>query len=138
AVFGTDSDVLPVMEQPYDTAASSITSPQGTYQSLAALRQSNGLPIRIQEDELLHARLAIAWREGLYVETAAAATVAATKRLAQSKIIGADQKVVCLLTAGGLKENPIGSGANPVIPVPADLGEMIRLIQEKTGRILSM
>jgi len=125
------------MEQPYDTAASSITSPQGTFQSLTALRQSNGLPMRVQEDELLHARQIIARREGLYVETAAAATIAATRRLVESKIIGADEKVVCLLTAGGLKEMPMDAGANPVIAVPADLGEMIRLIQEKTGRTLS-
>jgi len=137
AVFGTDSDVLPVMEQPYDTAASSITSPQGTFQSLTALRQSNGLPMRVQEDELLHARQIIARREGLYVETAAAATIAATRRLVESKIIGADEKVVCLLTAGGLKEMPMDSGANPVLAVPADLEQMIRLVQEKTGRTLS-
>ena len=137
AAYATGDDTLPIMKQPYETAATSITSPQGTYQSLTVLRSSDGLPIRVQEDELRWARRLISRKEGLYVETAAAATIAATQRLAEDNIIGHDQKVVCLLTAGGLKEMPIDPDENPVIQVPADLEEMIKLIREQTGRSLS-
>jgi threonine synthase len=138
AAFESGSDVLPLMEQSYQTAATSITSPQGTFQTLSVVRSTNGRPVRIMEDELQAARREIAASEGLYVETAAAATVVASRRLRQEGLIHAGDSVVCLLTATGLKEAPsMGSSNNPVIDVPADLDEMLAIVHQARGMELS-
>lgn len=133
SAYETNSDTPPAMPQPYQTTATSITSPQGTFQSLTVLRNTDGLPVRVSEAELAESRQRLAVEEGLHVETAAAATLAATEQLVRSKVILPDDKVVCLLTAGGLKDELPGNITESILKVPSDLDEMVAIVRNKRG-----
>lgn len=131
--YKTDSTTPRAMEQPYQTMATSITSPQGTFQSLTALRSTKGFPVRVSEAELVQSRRDLAIEEGLHVEAAAAATLSATSQLVSKKVISRDDKVVCLLTAGGLKEEAPKNAVESIIKVPAKLDEMVSIVRDRRG-----
>ncbi|HLS19967.1 MAG TPA: pyridoxal-phosphate dependent enzyme [Paracoccaceae bacterium] len=136
--YRTGVEAPPEMPQPYATEAASITSPQGTFQSLLALRESGGLPVRIGEAEMAEARKRVAREEGIHLETAAAASVVAAETLRINGTIGSSDTVVCLLTAGGLKEirseEELG---NRVIGVEADMDQVLETIAAERGKDLS-
>ncbi|MHA6688471.1 pyridoxal-phosphate dependent enzyme [Mesorhizobium sp. A556] len=136
--FRTGADTLPAMPQPYQTAASSITSPQGTFQSLTVLRKTNGRPVRTSEDELAQARCRIARCEGVHLETAASATLVAVEHLSRQGVIGERDNVVCLLTAGGLKEaHSTEEPGNQVLGVQADMDSVLQSVAAAHGKDLS-
>lgn len=103
AAFANGSDVVPYVDKDYDTAATSISAQQSTYQALATLRKTSGLPVTVSESELLDCGTLLSSREGLFVEPAAAAALAATIQLRRNGTISRSDSVVCVLTAGGLK-----------------------------------
>lgn len=129
----------PEMPQLYATAAASITSPQGTLQSLLALRESGGVPVRVGEAEMAETRRHVAREEGVHLETAAAASVVAAEVLRREGVMKAEDRVVCLLTAGGLKENRTEEElGNRVLSVEADMDHVLRTIAEERGKDLSL
>lgn len=103
AAFHSTGDKIPEAQKTYDTAATSIAAVQSTYQALSVLRQTGGVPIIISEEELLHAARLLSTREGLFVEPSAAAALSAAIRLKQRDMLKETDRVVCVLTAGGLK-----------------------------------
>jgi threonine synthase len=129
AAFRANTDRVPLMEKPYDTAASSISAPQSTYQALSALRRTNGLPLMISESELLESASLLSAREGVYVEPAAAASLAAVIRLRADGTMKRSDRVVCLLTAGGLK-NPSFQDAHATPAVVDEWGSVEPLVQK--------
>ena len=66
------------------------------------MRDSKGTAISVSDREILRA---MAWLadEGLLIEPASAATVAAAKRLAQSGMVKHSDFVVCILSGAGVK-----------------------------------
>jgi threonine synthase len=103
AAFQSEKDTVPEMPKTYETAATSIAALQSTYQALFTLRQTGGQPVTVSEQELLHSASLLSAREGLFVEPAAAASLSAAIALRARGAISQDDRVVCLLTAGGLK-----------------------------------
>lgn len=136
--FSSGAEAPPNMPQPYQTTASSITSPQGTFQSLIVLRESGGLPVQVGETEMAETRRRVAREEGVHLETAAAASVVAAETLRANGTIEGDDKVVCLLTAGGLKEVPTGDDlGNRVLSVDAEMGHVLEAVAINRGKDLS-
>jgi threonine synthase len=74
----------------------------------------------------------IAAREGLYVEPASAAPVAAIEILRARDVIGQSDTVVALCTASGLKDPAATARVQPEpIAVPADLEEAVRILHDR-------
>jgi threonine synthase len=99
------ADIEPVMAR--DTVAESIQvgNPISLgWRALAALRQSNGTAVALTDNEILEAQFLIGSLAGIFVEPAAATSVAAAKKLRTAEMIGQDEIVVCNLTGHGLKQ----------------------------------
>jgi threonine synthase len=81
-----------------------LTAPPDGDLALRALRESNGWAISISDRETWQAQADLARREGIFVEPAAAITLAALKAdLANGRLQGHEQ-VVCWLTGIGFKD----------------------------------
>ena len=72
--------------------------------ALAALRESQGTAVALNDGEILEAQALIARLTGIFAEPAGAISIAAAKKLRASEIIGGDDVVVCNLTGHGLKQ----------------------------------
>lgn len=103
AAFHSPGDKIPEMPKTYDTAATSISAVQSTYQALFVLRKTAGVPVIVSEEELLRAARLLSSKEGLFVEPAAAAALSAAITLKHQGELKPTDRMVCVLTAGGLK-----------------------------------
>ena len=70
---------------------------------LRALKESQGVAISVQDEEIVAAQKQLAQTEGIFTSPEGAATLAATKRLVANGWLQPNQKVVLLNTGGGLK-----------------------------------
>ena len=84
--------------------ASSVATPQGTFQSLRALRASGGLAVAVSNEETERARTELREREGLLVEFSSALPFAAARKLAAEGHLSGAECVVALITSSGLKD----------------------------------
>jgi len=73
-------------------------------QALIAIRESHGLALGVQDNEMLSAQMLVARKEGLFVEPASSATVAAAKMLLDRGVIDRNDSVVAVATGLGLNE----------------------------------
>jgi threonine synthase len=99
------ADVEPVIAR--ETVAESIQvgNPVSLgWRALAALRESNGTAVALSDQEILEAQSLTGSLAGIFVEPAAATSVAAARKLRTTGVIGADDLVVCNLTGHGLKQ----------------------------------
>ena len=81
-----------------------LTAPPDGDLVLRALRDSEGWAVSVPDEETYRMQAQLARREGLFVEPAAAITVAAVKSdLEQGRLRG-NERVVCLLTGVGFKD----------------------------------
>jgi len=72
--------------------------------ALDALRSSHGSALAVSDDEILEATRLLAKTEGIFAEPVSASTVAALKKMVQSKDIDPQEEVVCVITGAGLKD----------------------------------
>ncbi|HEX7231381.1 MAG TPA: threonine synthase [Candidatus Binatia bacterium] len=72
--------------------------------ALASLRESGGTAVALSDREILEAQFLIGKLAGVFVEPAAATSVAAAKKLRDRGTIDKDDTVVCNLTGHGLKQ----------------------------------
>lgn len=88
-----------------DTIASAIAVPDPIdgVKALHAIYKTKGRAMAISDEEMLEAQYLLSTQEGLFVESASAATVAAIRKLANEAVF-ANKKVVCILTGDGLKD----------------------------------
>lgn len=135
-----------------DTIASAIeiNRPVNLPKALRTLERCGGLVREVTDQEIMDAKAKIA-AGGLGCEPASAASVAGLKKLRAEGIIGADERVACILTAHQLKdptatvayhsadpkmfEEILGKRgvrranyANRAVQVPNDLDEIIKAI----------
>ena len=71
-----------------------------------------GEAVTIPDAEILAAIPEIAQATGIFAEPAAAAPLAALKRLSQREIVDPDDLVVCLVTGNGLKDVAAAAGVS--------------------------
>jgi len=126
------------MPRNHATVALSIGAVQGCFQTVHVARQSGGAAVSVSDPEILDWHAALARREGMFVEPTAAATLAAIARLRTDGTMRAGDSVVCLMTAGGLKDpGPMERELGPIPVVPADLDRALDRVAQEYGADLS-
>ena len=91
--------------QPTIAEGTAIAQPIRLPECVAALRDSGGGAVLLEEGEIAGASLALA-RRGLYVEPTCAQAAAAFGKLRASNAIAAAETTVVVLTGTGLKATP--------------------------------
>jgi threonine synthase len=118
AALAEGGDAPPDMPRTHDTLAVSIGATRGTFQALAALRESGGAARTVSDESLTAWQRALA-REGLYAEPSSVAPLEAVRQLRADGVIGARDTVVVVATAAGLKDPDVtrrALGEVPVVP----------------------
>ncbi|MGH2373194.1 MAG: pyridoxal-phosphate dependent enzyme [bacterium] len=87
-----------------------------TYQGLAALRESGGEAVVVDDDTALAMQRRVAGTEGMYAEVSSVISVAAAAGLVAARRLPSDARVVCLSTSSGLKDP--GATAKTLPPAP--------------------
>jgi len=119
-----------VPEVPYrQSVGISVGTFTSTYQALKTIRDSGGVARSASDEEMVMMQQTLAAHEGLYVECSSVLSVAVAAKLAEEGLIREDEAVVCLLTAGGLKDPEVTLrhlAEIPLIePTLEDLGEAL-------------
>jgi threonine synthase len=117
-------------------SAIEISRPVNLKKCLRAIDICNGVVRAVTDEEILDAK-AIIGRHGLGCEPASAATIAGLRNLRAEGVIGADERIACVLTGHPLKDPNVtvnyhkenqGKFSNPPIEAPNDFDEIIKLI----------
>jgi threonine synthase len=129
AALAGGGDALPDMRKNHETVAVSIGATRGTYQALDIVRRSGGTALTVGNAEMMRWQQILAEQQGLFVEPASAASLAAVEQLALDGQIAPSQTVVSLLTASGLKD-PATTAAQQqdLLPVPANFEAAVALL----------
>jgi threonine synthase len=104
AALSKDDDRLPDIAKNFETLAVSIGATQSTYQALNALRQSDGVAVPVGNDGLIAFQEQLALTEGIFAELASIAPFAAIESLRKKNVMTPADRVVAVVTAGGLKD----------------------------------
>jgi threonine synthase len=118
-------------------SAIEISRPVNLKKCLRAIDVCNGVVRAVSDEEIVDAK-AIIGKHGLGCEPASAASVAGLKLLRAEGVIGADERVACVLTGHSLKDPNVtvnyhkenqGQFSNPPVEAPNNLDEIIKLIR---------
>jgi threonine synthase len=118
-------------------SAIEISRPVNLKKCLRAIDVCNGV-VRAVSDEAICDAKAVIGKYGLGCEPASAASVAGLKLLRDEGVIGADERVACVLTGHALKDPNVtvnyhkekqGPFSNPPIEAPNDFDQIIKLIK---------
>ena len=117
-------------------SAIEISRPVNLKKCLRAIEICDGVVRAVTDDEIRDAK-ALVGKYGLGCEPASAATIAGLRGLLAEGVIGADERVACVLTGHMLKDPDVtvnyhkkkqGLFSNPPVEVPNDLEKIIALI----------
>ena len=93
------------VRQPATIADSiSVSIPANAHMARKAVLDSGGFSMTVSDAEILRGQKALAEKAGVFAEPAAAATVAALKKLEGSALLHPKEQVVLLITGHGLKD----------------------------------
>ncbi|WP_425494486.1 threonine synthase [Natronosalvus halobius] len=115
AAYRSDRERVDPASGVKETVAYSIANadpPSGT-RALAAVRDTDGAALSVDDDAILEAQDRLARDAGVRVEPASATTVAGLRRLTERGDVGPDETVACVLTGRGYG----GEGELPSAPV---------------------
>jgi len=109
AVSKGSMGIVPVDKPETVASAIRIGRPASWKKALLAIHESGGTAVAVDDQEIIRAQSMLATLEGIFVEPASAAPVAALKPLMQQGIIARGESTVCIATGHGLKdpESPI-------------------------------
>jgi threonine synthase len=82
----------------------SVSVPSNAHFARKAVLESGGFSLTVTDDEILRGQRILAKKTGMFAEPAAAATVAALKKLKDKAQIDAKAQIVLLITGHGLKD----------------------------------
>jgi threonine synthase len=110
-----------------ETAARSLAGVTGTVQTLQAVVESEGLVVRVSEQELEQARIELGEHEGVWSDLAAAAPVAAAIKLAERGDVPARTLVVAVVSGhGALDDSAFAPGDLEMVEARVD--ELLRVL----------
>jgi len=81
-----------------------VAEPKFGNAALKAIRETQGLAVSVDEEEILDATSLLAENEGILAESAASLAIAGLIKLKKAGEIRGDEKVVCVITGSGLKD----------------------------------
>ena len=99
------------------TIAFSIGTSISTYQGLAALRESNGLAVLSEDEEIRRLQQTVGGKVGIYAEAAAIASILGIERLKEEGEIEDGETVVSISTSSGLKDAKMTGERMADVPV---------------------
>ena len=106
-----------------NTLADSIAVgvPRNPDKALRAVRESGGTMIAVPDEEILEAMRELGRTSGIFGEPAGVTGMAGLKALVAQGVIGADDKVVAIVTGNGLKDvkNAISAAGEPIRVEPS-------------------
>jgi len=114
-----------------DTLATAIRigAPVNAAKAMRAVKETGGTFAVVTDDEILAAQKLLAAKEGIFVEPASAAPLAALKKLVDAGEASRSESVVLVATGNGLKDADIVARfAEPALRVPATLAELRRIL----------
>jgi threonine synthase len=131
--FDADDERVEAWPGPVDTVAGGIADPLIGYAddatwTLQAVRESGGFAIACADEEILDAQRGLARSEGVFAEPTGAVGVAGLAKAIARGWVGADDHVVCIVTAHGFKQPPSGEGVAPRATIRPDLAELERAL----------
>jgi threonine synthase len=116
------------------SVAFSIASRYGTYQGLAALRESGGAGIRVTDEGIFEAQRALAREEGLFVEPSSATALTAVLQLHARRALDPGEVVVVVLTSAGLKDPGASRTWMREVPnAPGSLDGVLTVLRDSYG-----
>lgn len=92
------------------TVATSIATPQSTFQAYLAITESDGFATVVEDDEIIAAHRLIADSEGVLCELSSATGVAALRRAVADGVVESSSSVVFVATSGGTKSLAVAPG----------------------------
>jgi len=109
-------EIEPVSEPETIATAIRIGNPANWKKTIRAIRDSGGTSITVSDEQIIEAQKMIARMEGLFVEPAAASSIAGLRKLLDQGVIDRNQKIVCIATGHGLKDpdSAIRSAEKPI------------------------
>ena len=128
-----DGAESPVATDGTGSLAYSAAAPLSTYQALAALRENDGHATVVGNDEALAAQGRLARSEGIFVEISSALTLAAAIKLAADGVLKPEDRVVLLITSGGLKDLGVGRVESEIPIVSPDLADLGSALDKHFG-----
>jgi len=104
--WADDEDVLTKPPIAAHTIADSISAglPRDRLKAMAAVRETDGAYIRVSDQEILDAIPGLARGCGVFAEPAGAAPYAGLVKAIDEGLVGADERIVVLVTGNGLKD----------------------------------
>ena len=117
-------------------SAIEISRPVNLKKCLRTIDVCDGVVRAVTDEEICDAK-AVVGKYGLGCEPASAASIAGLKQLRGEGLIGADERIACVLTGHPLKDPDVtvnyhkeeqGKFSNPPVEAPNDLDEIIKLI----------
>jgi threonine synthase len=95
-----------VREGPAYTIADSINvgRPRDATKAVRAMRESGGQGMKVSDDEIIESIGRLSRATGVFAEPAAAAAFAGFAKMVDSGGVGADERVLLMLTGNGLKD----------------------------------
>ena len=114
------------------TVADSISAglPRDRVKAMHAITETGGAYLTVSDDEIIAAIPTLARATGIFAEPAASATFAGMHKAAQEGLVGADDRVVGLITGNGLKD--VASAQRSVaqaIKIKPNLAEVEKAMQ---------
>jgi threonine synthase len=105
--------------------------PRDRIKALRAVRETNGVYIRVSDEEILAAIPALAQGCGVFAEPAAAAAYAGLVKAVEQGSVGSDDRIVVLSTGSGLKD--VASAMKAVSVQPAIVEPTLDAVKEVLG-----
>jgi threonine synthase len=130
-------DAPEMVDAPGSSVAFSIASRYGTWQGLAALRESGGAGVRLTDEGIFEAQRALAREEGLFVEPSSAGAMTAVMQLAARHELDPSQTIVVVLTSSGLKDPGASRAWMPAVPAAdGDFDRLLTTLRDAYGLTL--
>ena len=111
----------PIAEPKTIASAIRIGNPASWQGAVAARDESGGVIDYVTDEEILSAYKLLATKEGVFAESASAASLAGLIKLAKTRDFS-QQRVACVITGSGLKDPEVAlSSAPKFLELPAEL-----------------
>jgi len=108
-----------------------VSYPLNGKKAIKALSDSKGDIVTVSDEEILEAQNLIASREGIFAEPAGSASLAGLIKYSEIGDLDGDQRVVCLVTGGGLKDIAVLSKKKlDIAEIPPDLDKLSDLLAD--------
>lgn len=133
--FENDEDVVTKPPISADTVADSISAdlPRDRVKAMAAVRDTAGAYLRVDDDPILAAIPTLARGSGVFAEPAAAAAYAGLEVAVAGGFIGSGETAAVLSTGSGLKDvasamRAVGAAGTTPISIPPDIDALSRAL----------